>query len=804
MATGRAGSRSATGERTPDGAAARDAVGPVSGRRGRWQAGRWLRGWRADGLLALLLLALALAFFAPLLRGQTFSAVAITQATIEPWHEQGRPLPRQYPQSDQADTFYPWIVFAGNSLRAGELPLWDPYTFGGHPFFANGETNLLYPPRLILTRLLPASWAQDLFLLLHVWCSGLSMAFFLRRLGVGRVAALLGATVWMFNSFTLGWLLLGHIAALTALLPLALALAREAARTHAPRHAAWLGATLGLMLLGSNILMTLVAWLTVGLYYGALLAREAARSWRAGRSAGGWRRELATLLGPPALAALVALGIGAAQLLPTIELAGQMARVSADYGRHVGLWRVQPAELRAILAPELMATDRTLNYRLWFVGWVPLLLAPFALRRWGGRWWLLVAGGLALYVLGTPLTRLGTQLVPGLAYFRPLGRMLFVWALAWAIVAALGYDGFGRWLGARRPGWRRALPALGLALVALTAAQLIGYGRAINPPFQQRTAAALYPPTPLIERLIAAGPEARIVPLRTINGPEEWAPPMFVGSIPQGLGLRITGGYESLLPAREADFWRVVKGEELADVLANPVEDAVVLNFYPRRVRYDLLPLIGVNLIAAVPDVTPQWLAQRWPGLLVEPIYEGPDGWIYRLPDARPVAYLSYHVEATPDERAALAATTARQQPPDRADLLLATETTAADGLPTGGTCGGVSRARQVVAAQTANTVTLRTASACAGLLVLNHSWAPGWTATVDGRETPVLRANYLARAVAVPAGEHAVRLVYAPRSFFAGLGVTSATASGLLLAAAVGWRRKHDDRRIPLTAHVA
>src|SRR4051794_24913001 len=115
----------------------------------------WPTGRRAEWLATLLLLGVTLVFFAPIMRGQTFSAVALMQAAVEPWHEDDQPIPRQYPQTDQADTFYPWIVFAGTALRHGELPLWDPYTFGGHPFFANGETNLLYPPRLLLTRLLP-------------------------------------------------------------------------------------------------------------------------------------------------------------------------------------------------------------------------------------------------------------------------------------------------------------------------------------------------------------------------------------------------------------------------------------------------------------------------------------------------------------------------------------------------------------------------------------------------------------------------------------------------------------------------
>lgn len=51
------------------------------------------------------------------------------------------------------------------------------------------------------------------------------------------------------------------------------------------------------------------------------------------------------------------------------------------------------------------------------------------------------------------------------------------------------------------------------------------------------------------------------------------------------------------------------------------------------------------------------------------------------------------------------------------------------------------------------------------GLLVLNDAWHPWWTAEVDGKETEVLRANVLFRAVEVPAGRHFVRFEFKPFS---------------------------------------
>jgi hypothetical protein len=72
------------------------------------------------------------------------------------------------------------------------------------------------------------------------------------------------------------------------------------------------------------------------------------------------------------------------------------------------------------------------------------------------------------------------------------------------------------------------------------------------------------------------------------------------------------------------------------------------------------------------------------------------------------------------------------------------------------------------------------------GYLVLLDTWYPGWEATVDGVPAPIYRANYIARAVRVPSGEHYVRFVYRPFSFWmgvvlAGLAMVSMVVSGLL-----------------------
>ena len=75
------------------------------------------------------------------------------------------------------------------------------------------------------------------------------------------------------------------------------------------------------------------------------------------------------------------------------------------------------------------------------------------------------------------------------------------------------------------------------------------------------------------------------------------------------------------------------------------------------------------------------------------------------------------------------------------------------------------------------------------GLAVFSEIYYPaGWKAFVDGKETPILRADYTLRALPVDEGEHEVEFVFAPESFTKGrvMSMASSIAIIVLLAGAV------------------
>lgn len=83
-------------------------------------------------------------------------------------------------------------------------------------------------------------------------------------------------------------------------------------------------------------------------------------------------------------------------------------------------------------------------------------------------------------------------------------------------------------------------------------------------------------------------------------------------------------------------------------------------------------------------------------------------------------------------------------------------------------------------------------------LVVIRNAWDRGWSATVDGEPTPILRADYFLQAVAVPGGDHQVRLTYRDPNIGRGLllsGAVWAILAGALALALVAERRAPSPR---------
>jgi uncharacterized membrane protein YfhO len=83
------------------------------------------------------------------------------------------------------------------------------------------------------------------------------------------------------------------------------------------------------------------------------------------------------------------------------------------------------------------------------------------------------------------------------------------------------------------------------------------------------------------------------------------------------------------------------------------------------------------------------------------------------------------------------------------------------------------------------------------GFAVFSEIYYPeGFDITIDGQPTTCVRANYVLRAMEIPAGKHQIRFVFNPSSYNIGSLITSISCMilGLLCAGAIGfavWKKE-------------
>ncbi|MFL5730123.1 MAG: YfhO family protein [Cytophagaceae bacterium] len=104
----------------------------------------------------------------------------------------------------------------------------------------------------------------------------------------------------------------------------------------------------------------------------------------------------------------------------------------------------------------------------------------------------------------------------------------------------------------------------------------------------------------------------------------------------------------------------------------------------------------------------------------------------------------------------------------------------AADTFPAGGTIR--------LTAYKPNDLIYETNNPNPGFAVFSEIYyTEGWTAYLDGKPAPILRANYILRAMEIPAGQHKVEFKFAPDSYFVGNKIMMISSVLLLVTLVVG-----------------
>jgi hypothetical protein len=322
---------------------------------------------------------------------------------------------------------------------------------------------------------------------------------------------------------------------------------------------------------------------------------------------------------------------------------------------------------------------------------------------------------------------------------------------------------------------RGRLGATGFTVLAvvLVALDLFKAGMGFNPAIDERDAE---PPTTAAVRFLQARAHVGFAGLSPL-APFSFAPPLPANQAMR-YGLYDARGYDIPVEERYARMWqRAVSPNPGCNYALCPN----VAGSTPRALG--ALGVLGVRYLLQAPRDPPL------PHLRMA--YSGPDARLYENPRALPRAFLVGRQLAVGSGEEALAAITSPRFP-GRTVAITEERLPGLSTWPSGEDRGAGEAA---VTIDEAERTVVQTAAPRPALLVLTDSWDPGWKATVDGRDTPLRRVDYLIRGVGVPAGSHRVELRYRPTSWRAGW-IVSSLALVLIVAAAVIGARRNAQRR--------
>lgn len=714
-----------------------------------------------------------------------------------------------FQQGDFTLQFLAYRQMAYAQLARGVFPVIEECLYAGHPFQADPQAQVLYPPVLGLMLLGRAlGWdsyplrALEWEVMAHVLLAALGMYAFLRDNRIARTAALFGASAFAYSGYMTGYAMLQTgILETAAWLPLVFLALRRLLR--AQRWAPWacaLGA-LGAVALTAGHPQTLLFMLYAGAAYGWLHMRQS------GSVAGTARRGAAPRI---AVAAALGIGLAAAQLVPSVLFMINSTRAGLGFDAAGRGFALQDIALFAL-------TGVANVWQPLYVGIATLVLAVIALVRRVRRdtlLWLWLAIGALVLSLGA--NAFGFDLfylaAPGYRQFQSQERHALIVTFALSVLGAYGAHALLGPLRARAKAKLNRAGArvlIGAALAFAATLAVIVFGASIEPPrpdigvISSRTAllamALLGSSALLLWRarlgttqralwgtlLLAlllfdvfsanrstalqkpAEPFPVLALLEPVRAAQAQNPNAPFERVYNHFGLPLNGACVnglSEIGGGSPIVWRDYKA-----FLERTPEDVLVRLLNVRH---------AVTWRGAM--TTPAGVEIPW-FLLARSTFEGKEASTYRL-DWQPVnmrgAWVAPVVRVADDE-ALYRAMAAPGFDPFAAIVLSGNDATAeTTGAGSAAVEGKATGYMKLAANSTGN-----------AMLAISEAYHPNWVALVNGQEVRPQRIYGALLGVPLPAGASSIELSYRPLDFYAGLAVSGLTLMVMLGVLVIGGR---------------
>jgi len=721
---------------------------------------------------------------------------------------------------DLASFLYPVYNFIARSLRAGSLPLWNPYLYGGAPLVADNQSGLLYPINLLTFALKPDLdyRAMELLSVAHFYLAGVCAYFGLRYVGrqpLKRWAALAGAAAFMFSDLFVTHFGNLNMIACAAWLPLVFCLLRRALEEQRPGFAAASGVFLGIAALAGHVQPLLYSVFALGLYLLYHLFVHMRSTWR----------RLLNTVALFAVAMLVAFGTAAPTLLPNYEMSRLTLRSDLAY-EDASQYSVPPAAWVGLVVPGIFGRGPGGFWGPWprvevgYVGILTLLLAGLALllRRDRLAYFMVLLGIVAAFLAMGDATVLHGWLyrfVPGFDLIRAPARFIYLLDFALASLAALGLDTLLRPMPRlSRRVWHTVVRLLPVTVLAVALTVL---------PWTYSTLLRSQDKPPEVFSRLLNGVHGVVfaflllgcgVVLLFLYGRRRLSSLSFgiAAFVLIVVDLASLGAYTELEfndpltgfhhPAAiaflksDTDYYRIDTRTEVWNVwqpnlsLLNGIQDVwgiwnpLVLGDFHRYWEglgsrsTPLYDFLNAKYIVGHKDVVLDWDK-------FELAFDGdPAVNIYRNTQVLPRAFVVHEAWAVASQDEAFAAI-------HRPEFDPSTTVVVEDAHAIAGQQPVTSKAS--IVSYSNNEIEIEAITTTPGYLVMSEVYYPGWQAEVDGAPARILRANYAFRAVHLSPGEHEVRLRFQPQTWRIGVGL--GVLSWMTLAVGVVWSARRQRR---------
>ncbi len=779
--------------------------------------------------------------------------------------------------TDAVTQFYTWYSYLGESLRSGNVPVWNPSQFSGAPFTGDPLSGWTYLPAMILFTLLPLVAAVKTYLFAHVLLAGLFTYALARTLKMGPAGALLAAAIYEFN----GHMFIHNICcfawpSVLTWLPLAILGVELAIRsTRWLQRGLWWGVS------GLAVSQILASWLGQGTYY-ALLALGGYVLYR-------------TLISPPdtilsiwgrvsglflhgTLILVFGFGLAAAGLLPRLEYKN-LSSLANGYSK-AGLEGDNSQAVASLIggwsASDLQQLFVSPGFN--YVGAAVLTLgltAPLIAR---GRYAVPYFAALMVFALtlaGSGLTPLHSLLykLPDFEQIHPHfpNRVMLVFYLGAALLAGATLTDLGKY-GRKTPSlialpilaalflltrsapapdgdtlksitgkglWEGSLPFLVhynvpvlagpfftviLALVFAAAYALLPSRFAIlrglvvlllvltvffdlfsadlvtidaHADFEggdkivKVDLGRYYDPTGAVKflkskgkdpsRYLSYNPEGRYV--GGFTSPNFRA--LQAENRATAMGLQSVQGYNPVHLARYDDYIEALNGRSQKNYHGT--------NVYASGLGTPLLNLLNVRYIAV--PATFATLSDKGKAILKDleqehpTVYKDSQVRVLENRDAMPRAWIVHSARRTKPKDALEMLQSGKIDPKKTALIKNAP--------PALSNPDDTSADQASVTGYKADRIELNVSTKAPGMLMLSEVYYPAWKAYVDGKPVSTYRADYLLRAVSVPAGKHTVEFRYESKRLRIGIVVSLITCAALIslaVAATIQRRRQKQE----------